>query len=331
MNLFQERWKKVCKKIKNNLYAMILFLILAFGCFGWAYVIDSQVKNKNITLHELIYNGSIEEKQVTSLTVTEKPYVFAEYDSNKTSPKYYFLVDNDYLYVGYLDYDTYLKLNVDSIVDTPITIQGVTKKIPGDVIDIAIEVYNEDLEEKVLTRENYKSYIGEICIDTVSDVDDNILQIILGILFFNISFIYFIIYIVKNRKIKKLKKDNILWQEIQNELESAETIDYSKFSTYLTPNYIIDGSNGFQLISYQDIAWVYLHENRYNGVTNDRYLIVIKKNKKKVNIARLSGIHPKSKDTFMEIMKEIYEKNQDILVGYTKENKQRVKDLYSVK
>lgn len=331
MDLFNERWKKINKKTKNYLYGAILFLVLALGCFGWAYYIDYHIKNNSITLHELIYNGSTKEKDMISLTVIEKPYVFAEYDSNTTSPKYYFLMDEDYLYVGYLDYDTYLKLNKDSIVDNPIMIRGVTKRIPEDVIDIAIEVYNEDLEEDFLTKENYKNYIGEICIDTVSDLIDNIFQIILGTLFLNIFIIYFIIYAVKNHKIRKVEKDDILWQEIQNELGSSETTEYAKFSTYLTPNYIIDGSKGFQLLSYQDIVWVYLHENKYNGVTNNRNLVVITRDKKKHCIADLSGFRPKIKDTYLDLMRDIYEKNQDVLVGYTKENRKQAKDLYQIK
>lgn len=331
MDFFNERWKQITKKTKNYLYGAIVFFALALGCFGWAYYIDYHIENSSTTLHELIYNGSTKEKDITSLTVTKKPYVFAEYDSNITSPKYYFLMDEDYLYVGYLDYDTYTKLNKDSILDMPITIEGVTKKIPEDVIDIAIDVYNEDLEEDFLTKENYKDYIGEICIDTVSDLEDNIFQLILGVMFFNIFIVYIIIYIMKNHKIKKLKKDETLWQEIQNELESSETIDYLKFSTYLTPNYIMDGSKGFQFIPYQDIVWIYLHENKYNGVTNNRNLVVITKDRKKHNIADLSGFRSKIKDTYLDLMKNIYEKNQDILVGYTKENRKQAKDLYQIK
>lgn len=331
MDLFNERWKKIIKKTKNYLYGAILFFVLALGCFGWAYYINYHIENGSATLHELIYNGSTKEKDITSLTVTEKPYVFAEYDSNTTSPKYYFLMDEDYLYVGYLDYDTYTKLDKDSIMDEPITIRGVTKRIPDDVIDIAIEVYNEDLEEAFLTKENYKDYIGEICIDTVSDLKDNIFQMILGALFSNVSIIYLIIYIFKNHKIRKVKKNDMLWQDVQSELGSSETIEYAKFSTYLTPNYIMDGSKGLQLISYQDIIWIYLHENKYNGVTNNRNLVVITRNKKKHYIADLSGLRPKIKDTYLDLMRDIYEKNQDILVGYTKENRKQAKDLYQIK
>lgn len=330
MDLFQERWKVISKKIRIFLYGAILFFILASCCFGWAYSIHNQLKNSS-TLHELIFNGSKKEKDIVSLTITERPYVFAEAenDLNSMSPKYYFLMDEKYLYIGYLDYGTYSKLDSEDIYENPITIRGITRTIPEDVIDIAIEVYNEGLEEALLTKENYKNYIGEICIDTVSDLADNIFQIIIGTLFFIISIIYFLIYCSRKQKVQKIKKDTILWDEIQEELGNQETIEYPKLPTYLTPNYIIDGSNGLIRIAYTDIIWIYPHETKYKRITSKRNLIVFTNNKKRFLIAELNGIYPK--DYCLNIMKDIYEKNQNILIGYTKENKKQIKNLYQIK
>ena len=331
MDFFNQKLKMIKRKSKSYLYCAILFLILSSLCFGWAFYIADSAKSTEVTLHELIYRGSTKEKEFVNLTVIEVPYRFAEYDSDTTSPKYYFLMDENYLYIGYLDYGTYLTLNQEDIQKNPITIQGFTKVIPDDVIDIAIEVYNEELGEEFLTRDNYKSYIGEICIDTTSDLGDNVLQMILGALFLVVAIIYFIIYYSRNRKIKKIQKDTMLWEEVKTELTSSETIDYPKFGLYLTPRYIIDGFSGFIMMSYADIVWVYLYEHKYNGVTNNRYLIVVTKDKKKITVAGLAGFHSKSKDTYLEIMKQLYEKNPNMLVGYTKENQKRVKDLYQIK
>ena len=331
MKFFNERLKKIKKKTRNYLIYTIIFLGLGVLCFGWAYYISETTKDTGITLHELIYKGSTKEKEIVELTVTERPYVFAEYDDILTSPKYYFLMDDDYLYVGYLDYETYQKLNQEDINENPVTIKGVTKKIPSDVIDIAIEVYNEDLGEEFLTKGNYKSYIGEICIDTASDLVDNLFQIILGIIFIITSLIYLIIYFYRNAKIKKIQKDTTTWDKVKNELEKDNVIDYSKFGLFLTENYIVDGLKGLTLIPYKDIVWVYLHEHKYNGITCNRYLMVVTNNKKKIMIAGLNGLHPKAKNTYLEIMEKIYEKNKNILIGFTKENQKQIKDLYQIK
>lgn len=331
MKFLDARLKKVKKKTTNYLVCTIIFLVLGILCFGWAYYIDNTTKDTGVTLHELIYNGSTEEKEIVNLTVTEVPYVFAEYDDMITSPKYYFLMDKDYLYVGYLDYATYKKLDKEDISTNPVKIKGVTKKIPDDVIDIAIEVYNEDYGSEFLTKGNYKSYIGEICIDTNSDLVDNIFQIILGFSFILIAFIYAIIYLYRISKIKKVQKDTVIWDKVKSELDKEDVLDYSKFGLFLTENYIVDGLKGLTVIPYNDIVWIYLHEHKYNGITANRYLVVVTKDKKKKMIAGIDGVHPKAKNTYVEIIGRIYDKNNNMLVGFTKENQKQIKDSYQIK
>lgn len=332
MDLSDTRIKKLVKKTNNYLYyGVVLFGIIGIICLGWAFYIQKNLTGTKNTLHELIYNGSTKEDETVKLTVTEIPYVFAEEDSKQTSSKYYFLMDEDYLYIGYLNYDIYEKLNKQDIGKNPVTIYGKTKKIPSDVIDIAIEVYNEGLEEPFLTEDNYQEYIGEICIDTDSVSLNGAFQIILGSLFSWVAIIYLILFLVKKNKINKLKRDSILWGDIKSELNRSETEEYFKFGTCLTPKYIVDSMKGLTVIPYQDIVWVYLHESRYNGVTNDRYLVIVTKEKKNLKVSRLSGFHPKAKDTYMEIIHKIYEKNPSMLVGYTAENRKEVKNLYQIK
>ena len=329
MNFSDTRIEKLEKKTNNYLYyGVVIFGILGVVFFGWAFYIQKNLTGTKNTLHELIYNESTKEGKKVKLTVTSIPYVFAEETSKKTNAKYYFLMDGDYLYVGYLNDDTYEKLNQKDISKNPITIYGKTKKIPSDVIDIAIKVYNEGLEEPILTRDNYSEYIGEICIDTDSVSLAGAFQTILGILFNWVGFIYLILFLVKKRRINKFKKDTVLWEDIISELNDKEVEEYFKFGTCLTKKYIVDSMKGLTIIPYQDIVWLYLHESRYNGVTNDRYLIAVTKEKKNVKVARLSGFHPKSKDTYMEIIQKIYEKNPNMLVGYTSENRKAAKNLY---
>lgn len=120
--------KKFEKRELKNLYRGLSFLIISFIFFCWAFIISINTENNNLTLHDIIKNRNEKENQVISLKVTELPYVFAEYDTKKESNKYYFLQDENYLYVGYLDYKTYNKLNKMDTNINRITIKGVTKK-----------------------------------------------------------------------------------------------------------------------------------------------------------------------------------------------------------
>lgn len=317
------------KKLEKNelkiLYAGLIFFVLGFIFFIWAFYITSNTKNYNLTLHDIIKNGDSKENQIVSLTVTEVPYVFAEYDSKEKSDKYYFLADEDYLYVGYLDYDTYKKLSSDDINTNNITIKGVTKKIPSDVIDIAIEVYNEELGEEFLTKGNYKNYIGEVCINTVSDLVNNAVQIVFGIIFVVISIVYFVLYVVRKNKVKKIKNSSD-WSKVSSELDSSNTVSYDKYNLFLTSNYIVDGLKGLTVIPYQDIIWVYLYEYRYNGIVCNRKIMVVTRDGKKQEIAGISGIH-RSKNNYMEILENISSRCPNALVGFNGENQKKIKEM----
>ena len=55
--------------------------------------------------------------------------------------------------------------------------------------------------------------------------------------------------------------------------------------------------------------------------------MVVLKNNKKIQIAYVGGLHPKLKEEYVKVMEEIYQHNQTILIGYTKENREQIKKL----
>ena len=197
----------VMKKLHKKLIFTFIFLILSISCFSWVFYINKVTNTDEVTLHEFISNNKTKEKQKVNLTVSEIPYLFAEIENgnNKTGPKYYFLMDRDYLYIGYLDHSTYMKLNNKSINDNPIKITGITKKIPDDIVEIAINVYNENLGYEFLNKDNYHEYIGTICIDTVSDLVNSSFIFILGFICMLVSFINIFSYFYKMNLIKSFK------------------------------------------------------------------------------------------------------------------------------
>lgn len=334
MNLESEKLKKLKKINKKDLFCIIFFLGLTLFCFGMGYYLNQLDKKETISLHELLKVQSSETGRKVNLTVTEKPYLFAEYDKDVLTDKFYFLMDENYLYVGYLDFGTYNELNNDKITSEPITIKGKTKTIPNDVVDIAIESYNELAEKEILTKENYKDYIGAICIDTTEeDDDDNVFIIILGVFFLIAMLIYLGYVLLKINKYNKTikKMDSHDYDNIVRELERSDCKDYDEFKVYLTDNYIVDGKKGLNIIPYKDIVWAYLYEHRYNGIANDRYLVIYTKDKKKHTVAEMPITLKQTKEVYNEMLQNIYNKNQSMLLGYTKENKKQAKDLYGIK
>ena len=247
MDTFKQKEKVLKKKSKIYFWMALLFFLVSIIFFLWFYTIEEEQKNSKVTLHDKISNQDYQEEKVVSLTVVEKPFLFAEYDDDEKSAKYYFLQDENYLYIGYLDYSTYLELNQDNISINPITIKGLTKIIPEDVKEIAIEVYNEKLEEDFLTKENFEEYIGLICIDTESSWTYSLWQMVLGIVFLIESIVLMIIYGLRMKKWKAIKK-SMMWDNLKNELSKENCQNYEKLHLYLTENYIVDGNGELVVI-----------------------------------------------------------------------------------
>lgn len=321
-------------KLNNRaLIAALIMILISAIFFGWAYVLTTSDKGTPQNFSDLLASQSIKEGIYTSLTVTEEPHVFAEYDDNLTSDKFYFLWNGDLLHIGYLDYSTYSDLKSKAVeVDSP-TIFGVTKKIPLDVIDIAIETYNEAVGETFLTKDNYSQYIGTLYIDVVSPVQDNTFQLIFGFVFLLLGVILLVTYIVRQKQTKKgiRSRSESEWKKIFSELDSDTTKSYKKINLYLTENYIVDLGSGLRVIEYKDIVWMYQFQMKRYGMTVSKNIVLATKNKEKISIANMDNFMKRSKKDFSEIMNYIVSKNEGIVLGYTKENKKQMKDLYGIK
>lgn len=316
--------------------AIVLALISAIF-FTWVYFIRTSDLGEAENFTDIVANGSIEEDVYTSLYVTDEPYVFAEYDDSSTSSKYYFLwtgdEENSYLNIAYLDYETYKTLSSEDITEKDRTIYGRTKRIPSDVLQLAIEGYNELVGTEFLTYSNYYNYIGYMYIDASSDLYDSSLQEVAGMIFAVLAIIYLVIYFMRRSRTNKTldSRSDSDWKHVIEELEDLETKYYKKLNLYLTPSYIVDFSNGLHVVKYSEIKWMYEYQLKRYGITASRSIIVYGKNKKRISIANMDNFVKRSKKDFTEIMEFVLSKNNDMLVGYNKETKEQAKKLHGIK
>lgn len=315
------------------LLAGFAMLVIAVVLFVWAYFISAKDLGKPQNFTDLLSNSETKEGMYASLTVTDEPFVFAEYDDHLTSEKFYFLWNGEFTHIGYLDYATYTDLRTKTAEVNSPTITGITKKIPDDVLDLAIEAYNEILGVTFLTRDNCEDYLGLYYIDVVTPAYDNGIQIVGGIIFAILSIAMFIIYLTRQGKTKKgiRSRSESEWKKIFSELDNDDTKFYKRLNLYLTENYIVDLSNGLRVIEYKDIVWMYQFQMNQYGITINKNIVVATKNKEKVSIANMDNFMKRSKKDFTEIMNFIVSKNESIVLGYTKENRKQMKDLYGIK
>ena len=331
--VYSNKIKESLKLGNRRLIITIILVLMTIGFIVWA-VIDSQKEYPTPKyLNDVIMEGKNEEGVYSCVNVTAIPYVFAETSTNEMENKYYFIRDDNYFYIAYLDYKTFSSLNHESIEDNPVAICGMTSSIESNIKRLAIEVYNRDMESEVVNDSNFNNYFGGVYLDVVADVNDITVQICLAIITGVFAIIIGAITIVFKTKTKKFIKNVTAeeWQQINNEIESSDTKYYKQAKIYLTKNYLIDFSNCLYAVKYSDIVWLYPYELRQNGITTAKNLIVFDKSFTKHTIAGIGSLGKKNKQIFEEITNEILSKNKDIIWGFSSESKGKFKELKQTK
>ena len=85
---------------------------------------------------------------------------------------------------------------------------------------------------------------------------------------------------------------------------------------YITDKYLVSYAGAINLIEYADIYWSYIEKVRYRGITTGKYVVLITKDKKKIQLTSTF----KDEKILNEVIGKIHDKNADILVGYSPEN-----------
>jgi len=118
-------------------------------------------------------------------------------------------------------------------------------------------------------------------------------------------------------EIKLIKKSTKMFKcdEIIQELRKKTTKIFEPQNIYLTEEYIVSLQNYLDIIKYQDIFWIYT----IKGIENTRLVAATANGE--VIIA--SAYKEERLDRIIEIIKE---KNEKILLGYTKENRKKYKE-----
>ena len=331
INLNSELFYKNKKRNKTLLLVGLVFLVITILLIYFGIKYENQDLPKEISMNEIIADGKDDENVYSYINVNIKPYLFAVYETDgvEENSKFYFVMDKDnYLYIVYMNEKKYEELNIDDIKENPIKVNGITKKIPNDIKDLAIKSYNELMEDTYLTSDNFKEYVGLIYLDTVQPVYDSSLYYIGAFLsgfFFLIIIITYIVIILKNKKTLK----NITYEElakIDAEISGMNESEYSNLKIYLLKEYLVDLGNNIIILKYSDILWAYPYEQRYNRWLINKCIKIVDKNNKRYDVAS-SKIYNKDKDMILqEILQKFKEKNSEIILGYNNENRKLVKE-----
>lgn len=321
----EKQINKILKEGKGMLITTIVFLILTLGLLGASFYIPYSETMNPQNLAE------IDEKagEYVKIKVTYGPYGFAQ-DSDDSW--YYFVWDeNDVMYIVKVEEDTYqemLALYEDGQKEKiDYEIKGYTYSISSSLKKVAIEAVNEiykDAEEKV-TYSNFSTYLGAVYIDETESPENDTVNTLQAIAIVSGMFLVVFGGIFISQKISshKVTGNKELMEELRNELADLIDYEYGKLKIYLTNKYIISKTGGISVFEYKNVVWVYNQIRYVNGAAQGRTLILCTKDKKRHSVA-YAGANDARVD---EIMIAIHDKNENVRVGFTKENREYFKNL----
>lgn len=329
----REEFLKNIQSAKVTLIVGIAFLVMAL-LLG---IVSIYEKNKEMQTTTPL--GDVKTENVyASVDVSIMTDYFATNDYAGIEHKTYFVWDDNYIYIVDLNNESRDALN--AIYDysyseeemekpAPVTIKGMTKTIPSDLKKLAIDTYNELYDKKVLTTANFSDYLGVVYLDTYeSPVSDLSMDLIICLPSFIIGAIVLFTYFHKNNVTKKcIKKLESKWETVLNEMDASDTFYFKKAKLYLTRSYLVSYMNGLEVYDYNDIVWIYPHEYRYNGSLSQKSIFVVTKDSKAHKLATVSA-SKKNLVMFDEMYDTFTNRIPNVLSGYTKENKEKAKEMY---
>lgn len=334
----EKEFMKNIQAKKGFLIGGILIIVLCLIGEVYAFYNAKKIEKSPVTMVE---SHSKDLGTYACIEVTSMTDYFATYsEDNKEKEKFYFLFDENYVYIANLDQKSFDKLK--TIYDysyrdedpemkepKPVKVCGNTKTIPDDLKKLAIDNYNAIIPNSELTSSNFTSYFGIYYMNTADTPMGNMVYttIMVGIF----AFVGALLVLAHNKRTKLTKSTMNVYEQklemIKSEAISEDALYNKKAKMYLTKNYIISYANGFEIIDYKNVVWVYPHELRRNGFVSQKSIYVVTSDAKAHVIATLPA-GKKDRLMFDEIYNTLLLKVPDALKGYTKENIASVKELY---
>lgn len=353
--------KKIKEALKSSRIYLIITIISAIVIvIGIVMVIKApQIANKEpkdllqMRKDEMNKEKSTSEEYVyLDINEISEAIVIESSDDSSIDKKYYFTIT----YFTGEDGKTYYMVNVakvpeyeylemndlvnqfyeyDETEEYTKRLEGTTRQMSDDLKKLVIESYEKVFAQEGITEEDLIEITGTTYLQVDSKPEDTVkgiaaMLISFGAIVFLICGITYLLINGKTRKtIKRLKKVEEL-DDVYSELEVSNE-EFMKTKTFFTKNYIVDASEGLEVIKYSDIKWIYPYTHKINFAEVEKAFIIRTNNKKQYKVAQ---IRPKKEklEEYEKIWQILIEKApQDALKGYTKENENIYKEILNNK
>lgn len=323
----EEFVKKVYSKALLVIGIIICLLgILIGGLFYWALSNQEAVYLDRVT-EELTYAkvdvDLLDDYFATQKEDTKVLKYYLAYDNQK---KPYVVVLND-THLNFLKDIQDYSLGLTDIKPEALTIYGQAKKIEDKAYELLKDYLGDD--EYTYTVDQVKNAVGDYYLDTYynPDEDINFMFVFSGMIVI-VGLVLIIIYVVKLNKSKKLlEKYSDKIEKVLKDVDNGKGIHNKICKVFLSNDYIVGYDTGLSVIEVKDLLWVYQFVMRQNGIVTNKILYGVNKLGKSITITNVSPIIRKQNKALEELYQDMMNMYPDVLYGYSKENKDKVKEL----
>ena len=116
-------------------------------------------------------------------------------------------------------------------------------------------------------------------------------------------------------------------ERVINDVNNGKGIYNKICKVFLTNDYIISYGAGLNVIETKDLLWIYQFIMKQNGISTSKILYGVNKLGKSITITTINGMSKKQNKALDELYQDIINMLPDILYGYSKENKEKIKEL----
>lgn len=325
----------VYKNIKCKKSMLVIGIILFVVFMGLGLLIYSGEVNAEYEV--LTKNTS--ENVYAKLNVSLLDSAFATETLDGKEKDYYIAFDeNDNPFIIVLDksgLESLRKIQEYTLSETetdkpnPVMVYGNVSKSDTEVFKY-LQEFLKDEDGNTYTIDELKTVVGENYLDTTWDnKEEGIFALILFGVFSLSGLILIIVYFVRNKKSKKILEEyGRELEKIEEDVNSGKGIHNKKCKVYLTDKYLLSYAGGVKLIELNDIVWVYPFITKQNGITTSKSIYVVTNNGKSNVVAVVNTWCKKNKASYEEIYQDIINKVPNVLVGYSKENMEKAKEMY---
>lgn len=340
--------EKLIKKAKKTPMGVIIgYLICLIAIIGATFSMEYRIENCTPDAINFTTDGAfgMAENQYAYLEVqglTDEVAIYGDTENrnSSTNDRYYIALNDGYWYVVDLNFETIDKLkdiqdytystDENAVAPTPVTIYGITEKVPTELQKMLVDFYNEGIEDEYkISLDEFEKYFGSVLLNVRKDAVDTFIEEIIILIAGVAIFVIFISHIanaISKNRVKKYIKKNEYEAELVNQLDDFVEEKHYKDKVILTKDFFVDTQNGgFTAFKFSDVKWVHIHNVKYYGTITVSSSIIVHLKDGKTNLQCLT-IRRDVTDEFMGIFNKICEKvPEDCLKGFTQENQKEFK------